>query len=129
MQPAHPFRGGTISGRQGKREEESAVGRSRQEAIAKGALIDVTNIARDVGISHFTVLTRAARDTHVLLLENAPSQVLVGDIRWLLDAISAGVRGPRIFFEVQDLEAGIPEMGKAVLGPGSILSIMLPEED
>jgi hypothetical protein len=119
-----------MSGRQSKREGELAVGLTWQEAIAEVALIDVSDIAREVSISYFTVLTRAAWDTHVLLPENAPSRELVEDIlRRLLAAISAGVRGPKVFFEVQELEPGIPEMAKAVFAPGNMLTIMLPEED
>ncbi|MCB0909935.1 MAG: hypothetical protein KDB63_22795 [Nocardioidaceae bacterium] len=114
---------------------------TREQAIADGVLVDVTEMAKEAGIRYPTAVTRAVWCEYVEVPEKAPWQDESGrlwDILWMMR--HAIVSSPehtdwlRFSLYVQNDESELKEVQlKSVCGPGDtpepVITIMLPDED
>jgi hypothetical protein len=116
---------------------------SREEAIADGVLIDVSETAKEAGFRYPVALTRAVRETCVAVPPGVACQDETGrlwDLLWM--AAGAVCRAPAntdtVSFAVHvrnDNRDGIPPLVrlKAICGPGDcgepVLTALNPEED
>jgi hypothetical protein len=139
-----------MAGEDGTREGNRLVGHSvfgdviatysRQQALADGTLVDVTNMAREAGIRYPTALTSAVWNRYVEVPDGVPGQDKEGrcwDIVWMLrygTAKSSG--GQQLHFKLYVAnEPGRSKLItlKAMCGPGDrgepVITVMLPEED
>ncbi len=115
---------------------------TRADAIADGALIDVSAVAREAGIRYPVALTRAAWERCVTVPPGVECQDEAGrlwDVLWLLRcAVGRSDGGPELRFGVHvrdDNSERTPPLVrlKAVCGPGDqaepVVTVMLPDED
>jgi hypothetical protein len=115
---------------------------SRQQAIADGVLVDVSETAREAGFRFPVALTRAVWELYVRVPDGVAGQDEAGrlwDILWLLRLAikqSGGTSEVRFALRVRnDNRNGTPPLVhlKALCGPGdnaeAVITIMLPEED
>jgi len=113
---------------------------TRAQAIKDGILIDVTETAREAGITIPTALTTAVWERCVAVPEEAPGQDEMGrlwDVLTVLRFTIIRSRGGRqVNFTVavrNDSRSPQPVQLKAICGPGDsgepVITIMLPEED
>lgn len=113
---------------------------TRQEAIADGFLIDVTNTAKEAGFSYPVALTTAVWADYVAVPDGVEGQDEVGrlwDILWMLRAeIRRRPSGSVIRFVVlvrNDEREPQTVTLKSVCGPGDnaepVITVMLPDED
>jgi hypothetical protein len=115
---------------------------SRAQAIEDGALIDVSTVAREAGISYPVALTSAAWGRCVTVPPGVECQDEAGrlwDVLWLLRlAIGRSDGGPEVRFGVHvrnDNRERTPPLVrlKAVCGPGDqgepVITVMPPDED
>jgi len=114
---------------------------SRAQAIADGVLVDVSDMAREAGISFPVALTAGLWNGYVVPAEESSlhCQSIKGrlwDTLWLFARAARGFSGDTLFFTVSYLMAGrrIKRMKlKAICGPGDtrdpVITIMLPDED
>jgi hypothetical protein len=113
---------------------------TREQALADGVLCDVSEMAREVGISLPTAVTTAVWDRYVRVPKTCAGQDETGrlwDILWMLRcAMAATQTGCQLEFSVFVLNT--PQRPqcvrmKAVCGPGddgnAVITIMLPDED
>jgi len=114
-------------------------GYSRQQALADGVLVDITELAHEMGIRHSVAVTRAIYDiVGGFGTEPRGSQSVDGrlwDVLWMLRLKAMGAQGSKILFEVE-MKTGSGHrlvQLKALYSPGDdgepVLTIMLPEED
>ena len=141
-----------MSGTQGRKEEEFVVSESpfgevissytRQQAIADGELIDVSETAKEAGICYPLCLTRAVWSHYVEVPDGvAHCQDEAGrlwDIVWMLRyGILRSGGGDEMLFKLRvannDADWPEPVSLKAVCGPGDtalpVITVMLPDED
>ncbi len=114
---------------------------TRAEAIADGVLIDVSGVAREVGIRYPVALTAAAWARCVAVPPGVPCQDEAGrlwDVVWLLACAARRGGGPEVRFGVHvrnDNRERTPPLVrlKAGCGPGDqggrVVTVMLPDED
>jgi len=115
---------------------------SRAQAIADGALVDITDTAREAGIRFHTAVTEAVWRNYVAVPAGVAGQDELGrlwDIIWMLRfAILRDTRkaSGQINFQlvVRNDNRGVQEVTlKAQCGPGDdaepVITIMLPHED
>jgi hypothetical protein len=113
---------------------------SRAQAIEDGVLIDVSELAKEVGIIIPTALTVGAWEQFVKVREDAIGQDTKGRLWAVLNMFYAATRrypnAEIIRFDVlvaNDEKAPRPMTLKAIIGPGdtadSVVTIMLPRED
>lgn len=136
------------NGRQDVREEreagESDFGKvifaySRQQALADGVLVDVSEMATEAGVHYPVALTRAVWERYVAVPDAVPWQDEKGrlwDILWMFRCQARGNAGSEAHFELlvqNEPGEAAPVTLKAVCGPGDegepVITIMLPEED
>lgn len=110
---------------------------NRKEAIADGALIDVTATAQEAGIRHPTAVTREVWERFVKVPQGAVGQDEAGrlwDILWMLQ-IAARKSAPKetslqFTLWVHDGEEMQYVLLKAICGPGDdlepVITVMLP---
>jgi hypothetical protein len=113
---------------------------TRAQGIEDGALVDVSTVAREAGITFPVALTRAAWERCVTVPKGVECQDEAGrlwDVIWVFRH-AARQGGQTILFSVHvrnDNRSRVPPRVhlKAVCGPGDngepVLTIMLPEED
>ncbi len=113
---------------------------TRAQAIEDGFLIDVTETAREAGITFSTAVTAAAWELCVTVPEKASWQDEMGrlwDVLTMLRyAIKRSSGGQEVAFSVavqNDARRPRPVQLKALCGPGDegepVITIMLPDED
>jgi len=113
---------------------------TRAQAIEDGILIDVTETAREAGITIPTALTTAVWERCVAVPEGAEDQDEIGrlwDVLTVLRFTIIRSRGGRqVKFTVavrNDTRRPRPVELKAICGPGDsgepVITIMMPEED
>jgi hypothetical protein len=115
---------------------------TRAEAIADGALVDVSSVAREASITYPTALTRAVWQRYVKVPPGVTCQDESGrlwDLVWMLAcAARCGAGGPLVRFALHvrnDNGERTPPLVrlKAICGPGDhgepVVTIMMPEED
>ena len=115
---------------------------TREQALADGVLVDVTQMAREAGIRHPTALTAAAWAKYVGVPPDVAGQDERGRLwdvlccfRWAAAHCRRDVNDILFKVAVQNRAAGSPEsvQFKAHCGPGDnaepVLTIMLPQED
>jgi hypothetical protein len=115
---------------------------TREQAIADGVLIDVTETAKEAGLSLHTVVTSAVWNEYVRVHEGMTSQDEKGrlwDILWMLRCaiLRFNRTESQMMFEllVANEETKAPELIKlkAMVGPGDderpVMTILLPHED
>ena len=113
---------------------------TREQALADGELIDVTEAAKEVGFIHPTAVTRAVWERYIKVPGAVPWQDVRGrlhDVVWMArSGIAMGCNDPVVpFVMVVDNDGKGPKdvRLKAVAGPGdnaeSVITIMLPDED
>jgi hypothetical protein len=139
-----------MSGRRGTREGQREGSQSlfgevisaytREQAIADGVLIDVSETAKEAGIRYPTCLTRAVWNRYVEVPDNLPGQDREGrlwDILWMCRwGISRSKDSSELLFELHvanEPGPAKPVTLKAICGPGDkaepVITICLPEED
>jgi len=117
---------------------------SREQAIADGVLVDVSEMAREAGFRFPVAVTRAVWEQYVAVPESVPWQDEDGrlwDVLWMFRcAISQHRVSSPCLFELRVAnEPGPPRLVtlKAVCGPSDsegsgderVITIMLPNED
>jgi hypothetical protein len=115
---------------------------TRAQAVEDGALIDVSTVAREAGITYPVALTSAAWARCVTVPPGVECQDEAGrlwDVLFLLRlAVGRSDGGPEVRFGVHvrndNSERTAPLVGlKAVCGPGDqgepVITVMLPDED
>ena len=113
---------------------------TRQQAIADGVLVDVSETAREVGIRYPTCVTSAVWDGYVEVPKGVVGQDLEGrlwDIVWMCRCgmVKCKDSGELLFKLYVANKPGAAELVtlKAVCGPGDhgepVITIMLPDED
>lgn len=114
---------------------------TRAQAIEDGVLFDVTETAREAGITFPTALTTAVFEKYVRVPDGVDGQDTSGrlwDILWMLryGITQSKDHGSEIFFELHvrnDNRAAQKVTLKALCGPGDntepTITVMLPEED
>jgi hypothetical protein len=113
---------------------------SRAQAIEDGILIDVTETAKEAGISFPTTVTAAVWERCVAVPEKAPWQDESGRLWDVLTMLRYAIRqsngGQEVAFSVavqNDARHPRRVQLKALCGPGDrgepVITIMLPEED
>lgn len=115
---------------------------TRAQAIADGALVDVSTVAREAGLRFTVAITRAAWERCVTVPKGVACQDEAGrlwDVLWMLRCLLAARRGEQeILFAVHvrnNNRNRVPPLVrlKAVCGPGDngepVITVMLPEED
>jgi len=115
---------------------------TREQAIADGVLIDVTDAAKNAGLALHTVVTHGVWAEYVSVPDGVTSQDESGrlwDILWMLRCaiLRQGNTEPQMMFElfVANEEGKPAELVKlkAIVGPGDdvqpVLTILLPHED
>ncbi len=109
---------------------------SRKEALADGALIDVTATALEAGIRHPTALTRRAWERYVTVPPGAHGQDEAGrlwDVLWMLRlaAQRAKPNESRLFFTVWVYDGDEMQYCglRAVCGPGDDLEPVITVMD
>ncbi len=129
----------TSSRQESKTEAEVISVYTRNEAIADGTLIDVSELAKEAGFRFPVALTSAAWAIAVKVPQNAPCQDETGrlwDVLNVLRFSSIGRNESQIGFCLSVVgENGSPEKVslKSVCGPGDdiepVITVMLPDED
>jgi hypothetical protein len=113
---------------------------TRAQAIEDGMLIDVTETAREAGITLPTALTAAVWERCVAVPEKAQCQDEMGRLWDVLTVlrftISRSRGGRQVNFTVavrNDARRPWPVQLKAICGPGDsgepVITIMMPDED
>lgn len=115
---------------------------TRKQALDDGSLVDVSSLAREVGIRYPVAVTRAVWDRCVTVPPGVGTQDEQGriwDVLWLLHCAirrSKGTDEVRFAVHVRDENTvGTPPLVKlrALCGPGDsgepVITVMLPEED
>ena len=113
---------------------------TRAQAIEDGVLVDVSEIAREAGIKHPTVLTAAVWAEYVRVPEGVECQDAEGrlwDILFMFHLAARQAAGKsEILFQLfvrNDNREPKPVTLKAICGPGDtlepVLTILLPGED
>jgi hypothetical protein len=113
---------------------------TRAQAIEDGMLIDVTETAREAGITIPTALTAAVWERCVAVPENATCQDEIGRLWDVLTVLRFTIMrsrgGSQVNFTVavrNDARRPRPVPLKAICGPGdsaeSVITIMMPDED
>ena len=114
---------------------------TRAQAIEDGVLVDVTETAREAGITFPTALTNAVFEKYVRVPDGVDGQDTSGrlwDVLWMLryGITQAKDHGSEIFFELRvrnDNRAAKKVTLKAVCGPGDnaepVITVMLRDED
>jgi hypothetical protein len=113
---------------------------SRAQAIGDGTLVDVSETAKEVGITYPTALTRGVYERDVRVPEGIFGQDEAGrlwDILWMMRyAIRRGPEGDTLLFTVfvrNDNREPQPIKLKGICGPdddGSpCITVLLPEEN
>jgi hypothetical protein len=115
-------------------------GYSRSQAIEDGAMVDVSELAREAGIKFPVAVTNGVWAEYIAVPEGVKCQDEKGrawDIVWMLRmAITAGKGGEEIRYSLMVRNNNRRSKRvtlKAVCGPGddgeSVITIMLPDED
>ena len=115
---------------------------TREEAIADGVLVDVTEAAREAGFRYPVALTSTAFDACVRVPPGVSGQDEVGRLWDILSMLRHAIRrdggaGSSLRFRlaVQNTEGAPPKPVtlKSLCGPGDdgapVITIMLPHED
>lgn len=114
---------------------------SRAQAIADGVLVDVSDKAREAGISFPVAITAGLWNGYIVPAEASSlhCQSITGrlwDTLWLFRCAAKGFSGDTLFFDVAYAVTGRRVSTvklKAVCGPGDtaepVITIMLPNED
>ena len=115
---------------------------SREQPLADGVLVDVTETAREAGFRIPVAVTRAVWAEFVEVPEGVLAQDEAGrlwDVLWMCRmAIGRSGGGPELLFQLHvrnDNREGVPPVVtlKAHCGPGDagepVITIMRPEED
>ncbi len=113
---------------------------TRAQAIADGVLVDVTDIAKDVGIGLPTAVTIAVREKFIAFHEDLCCHDDYGrtvNILWMLIRAAGKQAAPFVVqFDVLVRERNRSlrfHNLKAICGPGDdgepVITVMLPEED
>lgn len=114
---------------------------SRAQAIADGVLVDVSDKAREAGISFPVAITAGLWNGYIVPAEASSlhCQSITGrlwDTLWLFRCAAKGFSGDTLFFDVAYAVTGrrvATVKLKAVCGPGDatepVITIMLPDED
>ena len=115
---------------------------TRAQALEDGALVDVSETAKEAGIKFPVALTRAVYGQYVEVPEGVTCQDESGrlwDILWMFRCGAAKFQGDTLFFKLyvrnHDGELSRRDVVtlKAICGPGDdaepVITIMLPEED
>lgn len=112
---------------------------TRQQAIADGVLIDVSQLAREAGFRFPVALSAAAWNDCLVVPVDDPTQDETGRIWDVLNVLRYTVllhrRGQQLSFTfyLQNGDVGRLVELKAVCGPGDegepVITIMLPHED
>jgi hypothetical protein len=113
---------------------------SRTQAIADGVLVDVSETAREAGITYPTAVTRAVYEKYVRVPDGVSAQDERGrlwDVLFMLRfAIARSPEGDTLLYTVfvrNDNDAPKPVKLKAICHPGDegepVVSVMLPDED
>jgi len=114
---------------------------TRAQAIADGVLVDVTETAREAGITYPVAVTSGL--WHKYIVPDEPSKLhcqstegRLWDTLWMFRYAAAGYSGDLLFYEVLYVMHGkkLEKIKlKALCGPGDngepVVTIMLPEED
>lgn len=112
---------------------------TRKQAIEDGSLVDVSGVAREVGIKHPVAITRTVYDRYVQVPEGVVCQDESGrlwDVLWMFRMAARSVSGGEMLYRLlvrNDNTRPKPVTLKAVCGPGDdadpVITIMLPNED
>jgi hypothetical protein len=115
---------------------------TRAQAVEDGVLIDVSTVAREVGITYPVALTRAAWGRCVTVPPGVECQDEAGRLWDVLFLLACAIRrsdgGPEVRFGVHvrnDNRERTPPLVrlKALCGPGDagepVVTVMLPDED
>lgn len=111
--------------------------KTREEALADGSLVDVSEFAEGIGFRVPVAVTRALFDRYISIPDDPFSiarlfDVLVG-LKWTTIGIEDDT--DTVFFEVRLTKSSreVKAELKSVVGPGdtvdSVVTIMLPHED
>lgn len=119
---------------------------SRAQALADGALVDVSNVAREMGFLYRVTLTAAVwadcvawndEDSERQVMQNENARLW--DVLWMAKLADKAGQGHRVAFELRRVPRG--GRGQAprrvtlrlAIGPGDqgepVLTILLPDED
>jgi hypothetical protein len=111
---------------------------SRAQAIEDGVLVDVSNVAREAGLTYPVALTRAAWELCVTVPPKLQGQQdeagRLWDVLWML-RINVGRGGDRLLYSllVRTAHGRRRVTLKSICGPGDdpkpVITVMLPEED
>lgn len=114
---------------------------SRADAIRDGVLVDVTETAKEAGITLPTAVTRAVWEGYVVPDEKARAygqseEGRLWDVLYMFRTQAKGIRGDtllyKLYFVMKERQRRLVTL-KAMVGPGDagepVLTIMLPDED